>query len=200
MFYVMRENLKYGLYFLKAFLSFAFVVFLHSVFPKPGIAIWLFKIVIALLLARRWYNRIKKQNNLQYFQASFLCMGMYGILIIAIIWEKGKLGNWLAFPMLLAFFSGGIICMKIGTEAYDVIKKYDPKLKINMEVRSPDDYFEIYSQVEDLERNLSRLKEEAPPAIVKAITQREAAKLIPFFHMEMVYLSILILTGTPWMK
>lgn len=200
MFYVLRENLKYGFYFLKAFLSFAFVVFLHSAFPKPDIAILLFKIMIALLLARRWYKKMKKQNNLQYFQASFACMGMYGILIIATIWEKGELGNWLAFLMLFAIFSGGIICMKIGTDAYDVIKKYDPQLKINTEVRSPDDYFEIFSQAEDLERKLSGLKEEVPPAIVKAIMQREAAKLIPFFHMEMVYLSVLMFTYTPWMK
>lgn len=79
-------------------------------------------------------------------------------------------------------------------------KKYDPQLKINTEVRSPDDYYEIFSQAEDLERKLSRLKEEAPPVIVKAIMQREAAKLIPFFHMEMVYLFVLMFTYTPWMK
>lgn len=201
MFYVLRQDLKYGFYFLKAFLSFVIVIFLPRIFPEFGMmAAWLFRILIVLLLIRRWYKKIKKQNNLQYFQASFACMGMYGILIIATIWEKGELGNWLAFPMIFAIFSGGIICMKIGTDAYDVIKKYDPQLKLNTEVRSPDDYFEIYSQAEDLERKLSELKEEAPPAIVKAIMRREAAKLIPFFHMEMVYLSIFILTGTPWMK
>lgn len=201
MFYVLRENLKYGFYFFKAFLSFLFVIYLPLVFPEFGMtAAWLFRILIVLLLIRRWYKKIKKQNIQQYFEPSFACMGLYGILIIATIWEKGEIGGGFALFIFMAIISSWIIAFKIGIKAYDVIKKYDPQLKLNTEVRSPDDYFEIFSQTENLERNLSELKKEAPPAIVKAIMQREAAILIPFFHMEMVYLSILILTGTPWMK
>ncbi len=201
MFYVLRQNLKYGFYFLKAFLSFVFVTFLPLVFPEFGmIAAWLFRILIVLLLIRRWYKKIKKQNIQQYFEPSFACMGLYGILIIATIWEKGEIGSGLALLIFIAIFSSWMITLKIGTKACDVIRKYDPQLKLNTEVRSPDDFCEIFSQAENLERNLSELKKEAPPAIVKAIMQREAAILIPFFHMEMIYLSVLILTGTPWMK
>ena len=127
-------------------------------------------------------------------------MGLYGILIIATIWEKGEIGSGLALLIFIAIFSSWMITLKIGTKACDVIRKYDPQLKLNTEVRSPDDFCEIFSQEEILEWNLSVLKKEAPPAIVKAIMQREAAILIPFFHMEMIYLSVLILTGTPWMK
>ena len=129
---------------------------LPLVFPEFGmIAAWLFRILIVLLLIRRWYKKIKKQNIQQYFEPSFACMGLYGILIIATIWEKGEIGNGLALLIFIAIFSSWVITLKIGTKACDVIRKYDPQLKLNTEVRSPDDFCEIFSQAENLERNLS---------------------------------------------
>lgn len=75
-------------------------------------------------------------------------------------------------------------------------------MKKNTEIhwRSPDDYFESYSNAENLERELAEIKKEAPPAIVKAIRQRKAGELLPFFHLEIIYLTLLMLWCSPWMK
>ena len=70
---------------------------------------------------------------------------------------------------------------------------------MNTEVHSPDEYFEIFSRAENLDMEISKLKKEAPPEVVEAIMQREAAKLIPFFHLTMIYLTILMAMATSWM-
>ena len=46
---------------------------------------------------------------------------------------------------------------------------------------------------------ISKLKKEAPPEVVEAIMQREAGKLIPFLHLMMIYLTILMAMATSWM-
>lgn len=100
--------------------------------------------------------------------------------------------------MPLFFSEPGIIVW-----LFRILRKYDPKLKpLDIKFGSSDDYLENYSRAEDLDREISGLKEkaEAPYTVKRALHQREAGKLIPFFHLEMIFLTMLVLEGTPWLK
>ncbi len=66
---------------------------------------------------------------------------------------------------------------------------------MNTEVHSPDEYFEIFSRAENLEMELSELKKEIPSAVEEAIMQREAGKLIPFFHLDVIFFTEIMLHG-----
>ena len=71
---------------------------------------------------------------------------------------------------------------------------------MDTEVHSLDEYFEIYSRAKNLENELSELKKEPASSIIEeAIMQREAGKLIPFFHLDMIFITLIILWGTTWL-
>ena len=95
--------------------------------------------------------------------------------------------------------AGMVLAYKALNDSLTAIRKYDPKIKMNTEVHSPDEYFEIFSRAENLDMEISKLKKEAPPEVVEAIMQREAGKLIPFLHLMMIYLTILMAMATSWM-
>jgi len=200
MFYVLGQNFKMFLKILPRFLSLVFVIVLAAFFPEFSIIVWTFKFLIVLLLMWKWIERMKKQSKLEFFKPSFLCTGLYWIIIIVFTFLKNEAGGIVLFFDGMLFIAGMILGWKALSNSWKVIQKYYPKLKMNTEVHSVDEYFEIFSRAENLEMELSKLKKEASPAVVEAIMQRKAGELIPFFHMEMVYFSVLILFGTPWLQ
>lgn len=146
---------------------------------------------------------MKEQRKLEFFEPSFISMGLYWIIIAGAILEKGEISNIFIFLTGIFVIAGMILGYKALFTSFEILRKYDPKLKpLDIKFGSPDDYCENYSRAEDLDREISRLKEkaEAPPAVKKALRQREAGKLIPFFHLEMIFLTLIVLMGTPWMK
>lgn len=146
---------------------------------------------------------MKEQRKLEFFEPSFISMGLYWIIIAGAILEKGEISNIFIFLTGIFVIAGMILGYKALFTSFEILRKYDPKLKpLDIKFGSPDDYCENYSRAEDLDREISGLKEkaEAPPAVKKALQQREAGKLIPFFHLEMIFLTLIVLMGTPWMK
>ncbi len=201
MFYALGQNFKIFLKILPRFLCLVVVMWLPLFFPEPGMAVWLFKILIVLLVARGWAKKMKEQRKLEFFEPSFISLGLYWIVIAGAILEKGEISNIFIFLTGIFCFAGMISGGKAISASFGILRKYDPTLKpLDIKFGSPDDYFENYSRAEDLERKISGLKEEAPPAVKRAIRQREAGKLIPFFHLEMIFLTMLVLEGTPWLK
>lgn len=49
------------------------------------------------------------------------------------------------------------------------------------------------NKVRNLEKELQRIKENAPKEVVEAIVRRELIKTIAYFHIEMIFLTILAL-------
>lgn len=200
MFYVLGQNFKYFLKMLPRFLSFVFVIQVKKFFPEHDIVVWLFKMLIAFFILWNWFNKMKKQSKWKFFKPSFMCMGLYCIIMIAVIMEKGEIGGSIIFLDGMAVIAGMILGYKALNDSWAVITKYQPQLKMNIDIHSPDDYFEVFSQAENCEKELSKLKKEAPSAVVEAIMQRRAGQFIPFFHVEILYLALLMLCGTPWIR
>lgn len=93
------------------------------------------------------------------------------------------------------WIAGIILSSKMLKDSGTAIRKYYPQIKLNTEVHSPDEYFEIFSRAENLEMELSELKKEIPSAVEEAIMQREAGKLIPFFHLDVIFFTEIMLHG-----
>jgi len=161
--------------------------------------VWLFKISIAIFVAWKWAKKIKKRSKLKFFKPSFICKGIHWSILIAFTVQRNETFGIFLISGGICCIAGMVLCYKVTNDSWTTIRKYDPKIKMNTEVRSPDDYFELYSGAENLDMEISGLKKEAPPAVVEAIMQREAGKLIPFFHLEMMCLEMLMICGTSWM-
>lgn len=202
MLYVLGLNFKIGLKFFWRFLIIVLITALANGSPKAAMMVWPIKIFTVSLLLGWWVRKIKKESKFQFFEASFICTGVYWIqTIVVIIADHGVGGGWMLY-MAMFWIAGMIIFYKTLNDSWKIIQKHYPHLKKNTEIhwRSPDDYFESYSNAENLERELAEIKKEAPPAVVKAIQQRKAGELLPFFHLEIVYLTLLMLWCSPWMK
>lgn len=203
MFYVLGQNFKIFLKILPRFLCLIIVMWLPLFFPEPGIIVWLFKILIVFLVVWGWAKKMKEQRKLEFFEPSFISMGLYWIIIAGAILEKGEISGIFIFLTGIFCLAGMILGYKAVFISFEILRKYDPKLKpLDIKFGSPDDYLENYSRAEDLDREISGLKEkaEAPYTVKRALRQREAGKLIPFFHLEMIFLTLIVLMGTPWMK
>lgn len=204
MLHVLGINFKIGLKFLWRFLVLVFIITLANGSPKAVMLVWPFKIFMVFLLLGWWFRKIKKESRFGYFEASFLCTGVYWIQTIVLIVAKHEVGNGWMIYMVMFLIAGMIITAKIVNDSWKIIQKHYPHLKKNTEIgwpwRSPDDYFERFSNVENLERELTEIKKEACPAVVRAIEQRKAGELVMAFHLEIMYLTILVLCCSPWMK
>ena len=198
MFYVLGQNFKLFLKGLLVFLSIVFVEFLIFCFPKHIMIVWLFKISVVIFVALKWAKKIKKQSKLKFFTPSFKCRGIHWSIMIIFTVLRNEVFGIFMFSSSICWIISMVLFYKAVNDSLTVIRKYDPKIKMDTKVSSPDDYFELYSRAENLDMEISELKKETPPAVVEAIMQREAGKLIPFFHLEMMYLEVLILCGTPW--
>lgn len=202
MFYALGLNFKIFLKIFPRFLSLCFVMFLDSLFPGNSMILWLFKIFIVVLEMWGWYRRIKKESRFQFFEASFICTGVYWFQTIVVIIAKHELSDGWIIYLAMFWIAGMIITAKTLNDSWKIIQKHYPHLKKNTEIhwRSPDDYFEGYSNAENLERELTEIKKEASPVVMRALLQRKAGELIVFFHLEIIYLTLLVLCCSPWMK
>lgn len=197
MIYVLKQNFNYFLKILPGFLSLMFVVLFSAYFPELSIIIGLFKILFAFFTVWKWSKRIKEQSKLKFFKPSFLCMSLYwGIIIVNII-LKNKIGGIMIFLFGTFWVAGVILSSKMLKDSGTAIRKYYPQIKLNTEVHSLDEYFEIFSRAENLGMELSALKKETPSAVEEAIMQREAGKLIPFFHLDVIFFTEIMLCGMP---
>lgn len=202
MFYALGLNFKIFLKIFPRFLSLCFVMFLDNLFPGNSMILWSFKIFIVVLEMWGWYRRIKKESRFRYFEASFICTGVYWFQTIVVIIAKHELSDGWIIYLAMFWIAGMIITAKTLNDSWKIIQKHYPHLKKNTEMhwRSPDDYFEGYSNAENLERELVEIKKEAPPVVMKALLQRKAGEMLPFFHLEIIYLTLLVLCCSPWMK
>lgn len=144
-------------------------------------------------------KKIRKNSKLKYFKPSFICMGIYWGIIVAFTILRNEIVGIVIFLSGIFGISGMILAHKALNDSWMAIRKYDEKIKMDAEVRSPDDYFEIFSRAENVEIDISKLKKKAPTTVVDAIMQREAGKLIPFLHLAIIYLTVLMLCATSWM-
>lgn len=195
MFYVLRQNFKIFLKVLPGFLSLMFVVLFPVYFPELSIIVGMFKMLFAFFMVWKWSKKIKEQSKLKFFKPSFLCMVLYWSIIIANIILKNKIGRIMIFLFGIFWIAGIILSSKMLKDSGTAIRKYYPQIKLNTEVHSPDEYFEIFSRAENLEMELSELKNEIPSAVEEAIMQREAGKLIPFFHLDVIFFTEIMLHG-----
>lgn len=200
MFYALGLNFKIFLRILPGVLSIWFVIIFALCFPEHSIILWMIKISTAIFVVWKWTRKIKKHSKLKIFKPFFICTGIYWGTTIVFMILRNEITDIAIFLSGIFWVAGMILCYKVGNDSWTAIRKYDPKIKMNTEVRSVDDYFELYSRSEDVERKISVLKTEAPPAVVDAILQREAVKLIPFFNLTVMYLELLMLLGTSWMQ
>lgn len=200
MFYILGQNFKIFLKIFPGFLSLMFVVIFSISFPELSIVIWLFKLSIVIFVVWKWAKKIKKHSELKFFKPSFICMSVYwGIIIAMMVLRNDEIDGSVIIISSFFWIAGMVLFYKAANDSLTTIRKYKPQIKMDTGVHSPDDYCELYSRAEKLDMEISELKKEAPPAVVEAIMQREAGKLIPFFHLEMIYLVVLMLCGTPWM-
>ena len=201
MFYVLGQNFKLFLKVLPGFLSIVLVEFFILCFPEHIMIVWLFKIAIAIFVVWIWAKKIKRHSKLKCFKPSLKCLGIYWSFIIAMMVPRNDeiMVNAVMIGGVFFLIAGMVLAYKALNDSLTAIRKYDPKIKMNTEVHSPDEYFELYSRAENLDMEISKLKKEAPPEVVEAIMQREAGKLIPFLHLMMIYLTILMAMATSWM-
>lgn len=200
MLYILGQNFKIFLKILPGFLSLMLVIIFSISFPELVIIVWLFKISIAIFVTWKWAKKIKKYSKIKFFKPSFICMSIYwGIIIVMMVLRNDEIIDSAIIIGSFFWIAGMVLFYKAVNDSLTVIRKYDSKIKMDTKVRSLDDYFELYSRAENLDMEISELKKEAPPAVVEAIMQREAGKLIPFLHLEIIYLVVLMLCGTPWM-
>lgn len=172
-----------------------FVVLFPVYFPELSIIVGMFKMLFAFFMVWKWSKKIKEQSKLKFFKPSFLCMVLYWSIIIANIILKNKIGSIMIFLFGIFWIAGIILSSKMLKDSGTAIRKYYPQIKLNTEVHSPDEYFEIFSRAENLEMELSELKKEIPSAVEEAIMQREAGKLIPFFHLDVIFFTEIMLHG-----
>lgn len=200
MFYALGLNFKIFLKIFPRFLSLCFVIFLTNFFPENSVVHWTVRIFIVVFEMWGWFRKIKRESRFQFFEASFICTGVFWFQTTVLIIAEHEIGNgWMVY-MVMFWIAGMIITAKTLSDSWKIIQKHYPHLKKNTEIhwRSPDDYFEGYSNAENLERELTEIKKEASPVVMKALLQRKAGELLPFFHLEIIYLTILL--SLPWMK
>ena len=202
MLHALGLNFKIGLKFLWRFLIIVFVVNLANGSPRAAMLVWPVKILIFFLLLGWWFRKIKKETRFRYFEASFICAGVFWFQTIVVIIAKHEISDGWIIYVAMFWIAGMIITAKTLSDSWKTIQKHYPHLKKNTEIRwgSPDDYCEAFSNAENLERELTEIKKEAPTAVVRAIKQRKAGELMIFFHFEILYLTILMLCCSPWMK
>ena len=195
---VLKENLNIFLKILPLILIFVFVTSIDS--SEFSVIGWLFRMIIIFLLIWKWQNKIRTQTKLRFFKLSFICTLILWIIIIALIIWKNKVGNSYIFLIGIFWFAGMVLTSKALNNSWTTIRKCNPEIRMDTEVHSLDEYFEIYSRAKNLENELSELKKEPASSIIEeAIMQREAGKLIPFFHLDMIFITLIILWGTTWL-
>lgn len=77
---------------------------------------------------------------------------------------------------------------RAGSHFLTVINRYDSQ--VMRRYHTSKDY---KNKVRNLEKELQRIKENAPEEVVEAIVRRELIKSVAYFHMEMIVLTILAL-------
>lgn len=204
MLHVLGVNFKIGLKFFWRFLIIVFIAGLANGSPKAVMLVWPVKIFMVFLLLGWWFRKIKKESKFRYFEASFICTGVYWFQTTVLIIAEHEIGSgWMVY-MVMFWIAGMIITAKTLSDSWKIIQKHYPHLKKNTEIgwpwRSPDDYFERFSNAENVERELAEIKKEACPEVAAAIVKRKAGELLPFFHLEIIYLTLLILWCSPWTK
>lgn len=180
----LKQNFKIFLKILPVLLIGIFVSAMDS--TEFFVIAWVVKVLTAFLLVWRWLKKIKAQSKLKYFKSSFICTILLWAIVIALIVWKKEAGGIYIFLIGLFWGAGMVFTHKAIKDSWTTLRKYNPQIKMDTEVHSLDEYFEIYSRTEHLEIELSELKKEASPAVEEALMQREAGKLLPFFHLEMI--------------
>ncbi len=92
-----------------------------------------------------------------------------------------------------------IMAAKAGSNSWTIIKKYYPDAVKKYE--SSKGYIELFDNAEALEDELDevlKMKEDTPSIVVEAIMRRKTFESIPSFHVEMIFLTVMALWGTPY--
>lgn len=193
----LKQNFQIFLKILPMLLIFIFVSSIDS--TEFSVITWVVKILIAFLLIWRWLKKIKAQSRLKYFKSSFICTILLWIIIIALIVCKNEVGGIYIFLIGIFWGTGMVLTRKAINDSWTTLRKYNPQIKMDTEVHSLDEYFEIYSWAEHLEIELSELKKEASPVVEEALMQREAGKLLPLYNLVMIFFTLIVLWGTTWL-
>ena len=151
----LKENLNIFLKILPLILIFVFVTSIDS--SEFSVIGWLFRMIIIFLLIWKWQNKIRTQTKLRFFKLSFICTLILWIIIIALIIWKNKVGNSYIFLIGIFWFAGMVLTSKALNNSWTTIRKCNPEIRMDTEVHSLDEYFEIYSRAKNLENELSEL-------------------------------------------
>lgn len=93
-------------------------------------------------------KKIKAQSKLKFFKSSFICTILLWTIIIALIVWKNKVGSIYIFLVGIFWVAGMVLTYKAINASWTTLRKYNPQIKMDTEVRSLDEYFEIYSRAE----------------------------------------------------
>lgn len=181
---------NYIIYFSKTLkLFFLFVVIGVLTVYKQKTLVALVKLIIWVLSGAKWLYYIKKNKYQKYFRTSVISFGVcWGVLAVSLLLESKV--NTLLFMFLFAvvWVVALVWGFRAGGHFLTVINRYEPQV-----MRTYHTSKDYKNKVRNLEKELQRIKENAPEEVVEAIVRRELIKTIAYFHMEMIVLTILAL-------
>lgn len=183
-----KTNMDYTGKYLMAFIIISLITF----FRNYKIIVWIIKISFCIFEGIRWLIFMKEENKVKYFKPSLICTGANWLIIIVLLFQQIKITAYVFSFIPIYIIIGMILMLKGGNDYLKVINKYYPA--VMREYNNSEDSIDI--KLENLEKKLLELKESSPAIVVDAIMKRETIKLIWPFHIEMVFLVIMIFWGT----
>lgn len=147
------------------------------------------KLLVITLSGIKWVYYIKHDNRYQYFRKSFICILLYWIIIVIELLIEKQVNTILFMFMTAAVWIVALaISFKAGCDFLAVINKHYPN--VMKSYYSSKDY---RNKEKTLEKELLRIKEDAPVNVSEAIEKREMIKPIAYFHIEMIILTTVAL-------
>lgn len=169
-----------------------FIISLITFFRNYKIIVWIIKISFCIFEGIRWLIFMKEENKVKYFKPSLICTSANWLIIIVLLFQQAKIDVYVQFFIPIYIIIAMILMFKGGNDYLKVINKYYPA--VMREYNNSKDSIDI--RLENLEKKLLELKKSSPAIVVDAIMKRETMKLIWPFHLEMVFLVIMIFWGT----
>lgn len=182
-----RNYITYFSKILKLF--FLFVVIGVLTVYKQKTLVALVKLIIWVLSGAKWLYYIKKNKYQKYFRTSIISFGVFwGVLAVSLLLES-KVNTLLFMFLFAAVWVVALVWgFRAGSHFLTVINRYDSQV-----MRTYHTSKDYKNKVRNLEKELQRIKENAPEEVVEAIVRRELIKTIAYFHIEMIFLTILAL-------
>lgn len=147
------------------------------------------KLTVWIISGAKWLYYIKRNDCKKYFRVSFVSLGVYWCVIFVNILLESEVNSVLFIFLTAAIWVIALVrAFRAGNYFLSVINRYDPL--VMREYNTSRDY---KKRTKKLENELQKIKENAPEEVVEAIKRRELFPVIPYFHIEMIFLTILAL-------